>query len=148
MGSWTVELAATCKADGKRASTCSRCGEKVEETIPAGQSSLDGKRIMFAGNSLTYYGEVVINRDGSPTRNKGVFEKIAEFFGDKVSVTNFTYGSAGFTDGRDKASTDGIPASYKDYGLYQLMLELHPNHYNNKDGKEMDAFYNQDVVIF
>lgn len=148
MGSWTVELAATCKADGKRTSTCSRCGEKVEETIPAGQSSLDGKRIMFAGNSLTYYGEVVINRDGNPTRNKGVFEKIAEFFGDKVSVTNFTYGSAGFTDGRDKASTDGIPASYKDYGIYQLMLELHPNHYNNKDGKAMDAFYDQDVVVF
>ena len=51
--------------------------------------------------------------------NKGVFEKIAEFYGDKVTVTNFTYGSAGFTDGRDKASADGIPTSYKDYGLYQ-----------------------------
>lgn len=145
---WEVLTAPTCNTDGKRKASCTVCGESIEEVIPAGETTLDGKRIMFAGNSLTYYGEVVINSDGSPTQNKGVFEKIAESFGDKVKVTNFTYGSAGFTDGRDKASTDGIPSSYKDYGLYQLMLELHPNHYGNKDGKEMDAFYDQDIVIF
>lgn len=148
MGSWTVELDATCKDAGKRSCVCSRCGEKVEEAIPAGQSSLDGKKVMFAGNSLTYYGEVVINNNGSPTSQKGVFEKVAAYYGDKVTVTNFTYGSAGFTDGRDKASADGIPSSYKDYGLYQLMIELHPNYYNNKEGKAMDSFYDQDVVIF
>jgi hypothetical protein len=148
MSAWTTELAATCKDAGKRSSVCSRCGERVEEAIPAGESSLDGKKIMFAGNSLLYYGEVVINSNGSPTSQKGVFEKVAEYFGDKVSVTNFTYGSAGFTDGRDKASTDGIPTTYTDYGIYQLMLELHPNHYNNKEGKAMDSFYDQDVVIF
>ena len=134
--------------EGKRSATCSVCGEALEEKIPAGESSLDGKKIMFAGNSLTYYGEIVMNNNGSPTNKKGVFEKIAEFFGDKVTVTNFTYGSAGFTDGRDKASTDGIPTSYKDYGLYQLMLELHPNHYNNKNGADMDSFYDQDIVVF
>ena len=145
---WVVLVAATCNAEGKRSSTCTVCGEAVEEKIPAGQSSLDGKKIMFAGNSLTYYGEIVINDNGSPTNKKGIFEKIAEFFGDKVTVTNFTYGSAGFTDGRDKASTDGIPTSYKDYGLYQLMLELHPNHYNNKNGAAMDPFYDQDIVVF
>ena len=145
---WVVLVAATCNTEGKRSSTCTVCGEAVEEVIPAGESSLDGKKIMFAGNSLTYYGEIVINDNGSPTNKKGVFEKIAEFFGDKVTVTNFTYGSAGFTDGRDKASTDGIPTSYKDYGLYQLMLELHPNHYNNKNGAAMDSFYDQDIVVF
>lgn len=147
-GAWEVLNAPTCNADGKRTAACTVCGEKTEEVIPAGESSLDGKKIMFAGNSLTYYGEVVINDGGSPTQSKGVFEKIAETFGDKVKVTNFTYGSAGFVDGRDKASTDGIPSSYKDYGLYQLMLELHPNHYGNKDGREMDSFYDQDVVVF
>ena len=145
---WVVLVAATCNTEGKRSATCTVCGEAVEEVIPAGESSLDGKKIMFAGNSLTYYGEIVINDNGSPTNKKGVFEKIAEFFGDKVTVTNFTYGSAGFTDGRDKASTDGIPTSYKDYGLYQLMLELHPNHYNNKNGAAMDSFYDQDIVVF
>ena len=148
MGAWTTELAATCNKEGKRSSSCKSCGEKVEETIPAGESSLDGKKIMFAGNSLIYYGEVVINDGGSPTSKKGVFEKVAEFFGDKVTVTNFTYGSAGFTDGREKASTDGIPTSYTNYGLYQLMIELHPNYYNNPNGKTMDSFYDQDVVIF
>ena len=148
MGAWTTELAATCKEAGKRSSSCKSCGEKIEEAIPAGESSLDGKKIMFAGNSLTYYGEVVINDGGSPTSKKGVFEKVAEFFGDKVTVTNFTYGSAGFTDGREKASTDGIPTSYTNYGIYQLMIELHPNYYNNPNGKEMDSFYDQDVVVF
>ncbi len=147
-GSWTTLTASTCKSDGKRSTVCTECGETIEEVIPAGETSLDGKKVMFAGNSLTYYGEIVINSNGSPTKTKGVFEKVAAYFGDKVTVTNFTYGSAGFTDGRDKASADGIPSSYKDYGLYQLMLELHPNHYNNKDGKEMDSFYDQDVVIF
>ena len=147
-GAWEVLNAPTCNADGKRTAACTVCGEKTEEVIPAGETTLDGKKIMFAGNSLLYYGEVVINDGGSPTQSKGVFEKIAETFGDKVKVTNFTYGSAGFVDGRDKASTDGIPSSYKDYGLYQLMLELHPNHYGNKDGREMDSFYDQDVVVF
>ena len=147
-GAWEVLNAPTCNADGKRTAACTVCGEKTEEVIPAGETTLDGKKIMFAGNSLLYYGEVVINDSGSPTQSKGVFEKIAETFGDKVKVTNFTYGSAGFVDGRDKASTDGIPSSYKDYGLYQLMLELHPNHYGNKDGREMDSFYDQDVVVF
>ncbi len=147
-GAWETLNAPTCNSDGKRAASCTVCGEKVEEVIPAGETSLDGKKIMFAGNSLTYYGEVVINDSGSPTSKKGVFQRIAELYGDKVTVTNFTYGSAGFTDGRDKASADGIPASYKDYGLYQLMLELHPNHYGNKEGKEMDSFYDQDVVVF
>ena len=145
---WVILAAATCKDAGKRSAICTVCGETATEVIPAGESSLDGKKVMFAGNSLTYYGEVVINSDGSPTNKKGVFEKVAEYFGDKVTVTNFTYGSAGFTDGRDKASTDGIPASYKDYGLYQLMLELHPNHYGNKNGAEMDSFYDQDIVVF
>ena len=147
-GAWEVLNAPTCNADGKRTAACTVCGEKTEEVIPAGENTLDGKKIMFAGNSLLYYGEVVINDGGSPTQSKGVFEKIAETFGDKVKVTNFTYGSAGFVDGRDKASDDGISASYKDYGLYQLMLELHPNHYGNKDGREMDSFYDQDVVVF
>ena len=90
-GAWETLSAPTCAADGKRAASCTVCGEKLEEAIPAGESSLDGKKVMFAGNSLTYYGEIVINNDGSPTRNKGVFEKIAETFGDKVKVTNFTY---------------------------------------------------------
>ena len=147
-GAWEVLNAPTCNADGKRTAACTVCGEKTEEVIPAGENTLDGKKIMFAGNSLLYYGEVVINDGGSPTQSKGVFEKIAETFSDKVKVTNFTYGSAGFVDGRDKASDDGISASYKDYGLYQLMLELHPNHYGNKDGREMDSFYDQDVVVF
>ena len=145
-GEWTVTVAATC-ADGTKTRKCTLCGK--EETMKySAVTPLGGKRVMFAGNSMIYYGNVVINSNGSPTNQKGIFEKIAESFGDSVKVTNFTYGSAGFADGRNKASTDGLPSGMSNYGLYQLMTTLHPNYYNNPNGKEMDPFYDQDFVIF
>lgn len=146
-GEWTVLTPATCAATGTRTHKCTLCGK--EETMKySAVTPLDGKRVMFAGNSMLYYGEVVINTNGSPTSKKGIFEKVAESFGDKVAVTNFTYGSAGFFDGRSKASTDGLPANMSNYGIYQLMTTLHPNYYGNPDGKTMDSFYDQDFVIF
>ena len=97
-GEWTVLTPATCAAAGTRTHKCTLCGK--EETMKySAVTPLDGKRVMFAGNSMLYYGEVVINTNGSPTSKKGIFEKVAESFGDKVAVTNFTYGSAGFFDG-------------------------------------------------
>ena len=146
-GEWTVLTPANCAAAGTRTHKCTLCGK--EETMKySAVTPLDGKRVMFAGNSMLYYGEVVINTNGSPTSKKGIFEKVAESFGDKVAVTNFTYGSAGFFDGRSKASTDGLPANMSNYGIYQLMTTLHPNYYGNPDGKAMDSFYDQDFVIF
>ena len=138
-GEWTVLTPATCTAAGTRTHKCTLCGK--EETMKySAVTPLDGKRVMFAGNSMLYYGEVVINTNGSPTSKKGIFEKVA--------VTNFTYGSAGFFDGRSKASTDGLPANMSNYGIYQLMTTLHPSYYGNPDGKAMDSFYDQDFVIF
>ena len=146
-GEWTVLTPATCAAAGTRTHKCTLCGK--EETMKySAVTPLDGKRVMFAGNSMLYYGEVVINTNGSPTSKKGIFEKVAESFGDKVAVTNFTYGSAGFFDGRSKANTDGLPANMSNYGIYQLMTTLHPSYYGNPDGKAMDSFYDQDFVIF
>ena len=146
-GEWTVLTPATCAAAGTRTHKCTLCGK--EETMKySAVTPLDGKRVMFAGNSMLYYGEVVINTNGSPTSKKGIFEKVAESFGDKVAVTNFTYGSAGFFDGRSKASTDGLPSNMSNYGIYQLMTTLHPSYYGNPDGKAMDSFYDQDFVIF
>lgn len=146
-GDWKVTKDADCGSDGVRSRTCSRCGTVENESFSA-VASLDEKRVMFAGNSMLYYGEVVINSNGSPTTKKGNFARLAEKFGDNVTVTNFTYGSAGFFDGRNKASDDGLPAGTSNYGLYQLMTGLHPNYYNNPQGKAMDDFYRQDWVIF
>ena len=143
----TLDDGTSADADGVRSRTCSRCGTVENESFSA-VASLDEKRVMFAGNSMLYYGEVVINSNGSPTTKKGNFARLAEKLGDNVTVTNFTYGSAGFFDGRNKASDDGLPAGTSNYGLYQLMTGLHPNYYNNPQGKAMDDFYRQDWVIF
>lgn len=110
-------------------------------------SSINGKKILFAGNSLTFYGRVVIEKNGRPTDEKGIFETLCESFGDKVSVTNFTFGGAGFIDGRKSPLADGFPEDSAQYGIYQLMLAYHPDCYANADGKPMDDFYAQDYVV-
>jgi len=52
--------------------------------------SLDGKRIIFIGNSFIYYGNCVIDkmRDG----DVGYFFQLARSNGEDVSVYNYTYG--------------------------------------------------------
>ncbi len=96
--------------------------------------SLDKKKIMFTGNSLTYYGEVVVGSAGSK-QTSSVFYKIAKFVEKDadIKVTNFTYGSAGHKKGRSKNSTDNMPDSYNSYGIFQLMKEKHPCSYNNRN---------------
>ena len=88
-GAWEVTTPATCKTEGERKHTCIECNEVETEKFTL-KNSINGRRIMFAGNSMTYYGEVVINKNGTPTSDKGVFETIAEKFGDKIEVTDFT----------------------------------------------------------
>ncbi len=105
-----------------------------------------GTKILFTGNSLTYYGEVIISPGGSPSQDPGIFEKIAKSKGvTDLTVTNFCYGGAGYVDGRDSASKDGLPSTYSDYGIYQLLTYLHPNYYGK--GETMDDIYDQDYVF-
>ena len=120
-------------------------GKGQEDTIPSNPDTPKSVRILFTGNSLTYYGDVVVDKSGSPTNEKGVFEKIAEDYGSNVKVTNFTYGSAGFIDGRSKASTDGLSSPLTDYGIYQLLTGLHPHYYGKSSS--LDSIYVQDYVF-
>ncbi len=113
----------------------------------ADHSILHGKKLLFAGNSMTYYGEVVINDEGSPTDREGIFSKLAKSFGDEIQVTNFTFGGAGFSDGRKKPLVDGLPEEYANYGLIQLMQIFHPGYVGNPQGLEVEDFYKQDYVI-
>lgn len=108
---------------------------------------LDQKKILFAGNSLTFYGELIINKNGRPTDGEGIFEKVARSYGDEVRVTNFTFGGAGFVDGRRSHASDGLDESIGEYGIYQLMKAYHPDHYNNAEDNALDSFYDQDVVV-
>ncbi|MBR5453061.1 MAG: hypothetical protein IKV54_03190 [Clostridia bacterium] len=64
-----------------------------------GFSSLDGKKVIFIGNSFVYYGQTVIERDWSVNdqqnriNDKGYFYQLCKANGENVSVTNWTFGS-------------------------------------------------------
>lgn len=61
------------------------------------ENMLDGKKIIFIGDSFIYYGGVVLN--GSPSRynDKGYFYELCRANGADVSVTNWTYGGKGIS---------------------------------------------------
>ncbi|MCF0174502.1 MAG: hypothetical protein HUJ95_04090, partial [Bacteroidales bacterium] len=113
---------------------------------PDPEPEVFGNKVLFLGNSLTYYGEVIVDVSGSPTQTEGVFAKIAKADGrSDIKVTNFCYGSAGYFDGRSKASADGLPSTMSNYGIYQLLTNLYPNYYGK--GTTMDSIYDQDYVV-
>ncbi len=105
-----------------------------DETASHGFANLDGVRVLFVGNSFTYYGRCTVNRNNIVNNDSGYFYQAARAMGDEVKVSSFTFnGSILRTDSTNRTS------------LYDLMLEKFPNHYGK--GGEMDEFYNQDVVI-
>ncbi len=69
---------------------CSDGGKKLE--------NLDGKKIVFIGNSFTYYGRAVINKaqtiltQQERSDDKGFFYHLCKSNGAEVSVTNWCFG--------------------------------------------------------
>ncbi len=65
---------------------------------------LDGKRIIFVGNSHSYYGKSVIEKkptvleQEARSNDKGYFYQLCKENGAEVSVTNWTFGNHSFTD--------------------------------------------------
>ena len=122
---------ATCGGtltDGK----CATCDKEEEKELV----SLDGKKIIFIGNSYTYYGQTVIRDTTSLTQakrsnNKGYFYQLCKANGAEVNVTNWTFdghnirwlfnGSCGATNkdcvGEDHASY--LTDKYFDYVVLQ-----------------------------
>ena len=66
--------------------------------------SLDGKRVIFIGNSYVYYGRTVINKSSSVMtqaereNDKGFFYQLCKENGMEVNVTNWTFGGHGLAD--------------------------------------------------
>ena len=66
--------------------------------------SLDGKRVIFIGNSYVYYGRTVINKSTSVMtqaereNDKGFFYQLCRENGMEVNVTNWTFGGHGLGD--------------------------------------------------
>lgn len=114
--------------------TAGQLGADFDETVSHGFANLDGVRVLFVGNSFTYYGRCTVNRNNIVNNDSGYFYRAAKAMGDEVKVSSFTFnGSILRTDSTSKTS------------LYDKMLEEFPNHYGK--GGEMDEFYAQDVVI-
>ncbi len=80
----------------------------IEETIEMEEIkekvSLDGKRVIFIGNSYVYYGRTVLNQSSSVMtqaereNDKGFFYQLCKENGQEVNVTNWTFGGHGLAD--------------------------------------------------
>ena len=66
-------------------------------------TSLDGKKIIFIGDSFVYYGQTVLEKSqsyltqASRENDKGYFYQLCKANGENVSVTNFTFGGHGLS---------------------------------------------------
>ena len=69
------------------------------EPLSVAKELLDGKKIIFIGNSFTYYGKCVLTKgrdildQESRMNDQGYFYQICKANGIDVNVTNFTFGS-------------------------------------------------------
>ena len=66
-------------------------------------TSLDGKKIIFIGDSFVYYGQTVLEKSqkslthAERVNDKGYFYQLCRANGENVSVTNFTFGGHGLS---------------------------------------------------
>lgn len=92
-------LATLCAGCSKPASTTENAAASTEPTINAAKEALDGKKILFIGNSQTYVGKVVNQvYNAKPAlsarqNDKGQFYLICQKNGIEVSITNWTFSS-------------------------------------------------------
>ena len=66
-------------------------GSDKEDNELESKNMLDGKKIIFIGDSFVYYGQVVLNGSASRYNDKGYFYQLCKSMGAEVSVTNWTY---------------------------------------------------------
>ncbi len=73
-------------------------GAQTTEAVPATPyNSLDGKTVVFIGNSAVYYGGCVVNLDQKHDDN-GMFKRLCEANGENTKVYDCTYGAHGLKD--------------------------------------------------
>jgi len=76
----------------------------TEAEKTTGASVLDGKKVMFIGNSYTYYGKTVLEKTQAVLKqadrdnDKGFFYQICKNNGAEVDVTNWTFGAHAIED--------------------------------------------------
>lgn len=90
--SFTILLCCLCMLF----SGCQTAGGKKEEKV-----DMNGKRIIFIGDSFVYAGKAVLSNSGLTQKERdgdtGYFYQLCKAKGMEVSVTNWTYGGTGLT---------------------------------------------------
>ncbi len=89
---------------------CGKAPNQTQSTTAAttaesstGKEALDGKRVVFFGNSHTYYSRCVVDMGQSTTLNgrvndQGLFYQLCKANGIEVNVTNYAFGVHQFSD--------------------------------------------------
>lgn len=78
--------------------------ESTQVSWPTGKEALQGKKIIFLGNSYTFWGQTVIHKgydvltQDKRSNDQGYFYQLCKANGIDVNVTNFTFGSHDATD--------------------------------------------------
>ena len=97
----------------------------TEATTPQTSiDALDGKKIIFIGNSYTFYGRVVHNQGYTTlsqkerTDNRGLFYYLCKEKGIDVEVTNWTFGGHDLTDSMGNNCTMNQDCAGKDHLSY------------------------------
>ena len=104
-----LPVLAGCGGQAPVATTAETTVAPTTEPAPSGPSqaaidALDGKKIIFIGNSYTYWGncvipaESVMDSQSDRTNDKGLFYQLCKENGIKVDVTNWTFGGHNITD--------------------------------------------------
>lgn len=95
-----ASMFAACGANNDTTQTTQAAETTAQATefTPVGKEGLNGKKIMFIGNSFTYYGKCVIDKGQSTysqdqrINDQGYFYQICKANGVDVNVCNFTFG--------------------------------------------------------
>ena len=139
---------ASCILEGK----CEDCGSALTEgeceacNSIGNKDALNGKKIIFIGNSYTYYGQTVLEKRGvleqaSRNNDEGYFYQLCKANGVDVQVTNWTFGGHGairdlFSGSCEaKRGCDGVDhASYlTDRNYDYVVIQAGPDHSSEND---------------
>ena len=107
----------TTKKDDDKAENESET-EDSEDGDEQVKHMLDGKKIIFIGDSFIYWGQVVFLGSGAERYNdQGYFYQLCKSVGAEVSVTNWTYGGKGLPEIYDGRMTN-LTDRYYDYVVF------------------------------
>ncbi|MBR6593678.1 MAG: dockerin type I repeat-containing protein [Clostridia bacterium] len=92
-GAWVATGDYNCEGFMITERACDLCGvtETSTDTSDSKLRSIDGKNVMFIGNSFVYYGYCV-NKGSQTKTDKGYFKQLCTANGDSVNVYDYVWG--------------------------------------------------------